>query len=671
MDGRGPYGLACRVCYKAKARCTKLKDGSGCQRCWRLGKECLPSDSIRRRNMANFQLTQFEHLEGRLNDLTRLLEAMRQGGLPPMSFPLQQQLQLQLQQQLQLPLSMSMPPPPPPGAVLPSHQTPPPPPSESGGTPEPQQGPEGIVGEQPSSPFPPRDEEDALAVFRNNMLHFCPFICLRPGLTAQDLKDKRPFLFKSILAVTARSVNEKIDRAKDLKMQIAYEMIVDHNSSVDLLLGLMVYICWGNDQYIHKKLTLSRLMELALSLAHELRLDSPPAVGTHMFHDLGGQHLLPLRPTYVSETMEGKRAALGCFLLASSISIFYRTMNWMPWTSQLQKFLEILEKSPEWAGDMTLTTHVRLQLLVQQVKEAREQHPGQPCIPFFVKSFLLQLDKLRSSISPELEKKALIIAHVHYVELSIYETAFSAYVNPHSSDDDDEDPHPIGPDAIDCMSQSLLAIQSWIAAYVKISTEDHVGITIMTWSQMGLALVTLFRLTTHPAPDWDKGTVHKQGDVVKAIGTICNRIERVAPVGNKVFPDDVWERIGMLAFAIRSWIYSQLETKEVRGPAGEAAVKAAVRGQAPESLGSQPIEAPTPPPAEEPVEPVAQTPAPACVPMDHAASTQGWVPTVSAWDPNLGSLQPIQPLEYPMQYGYTPWPSMAVPMGTHPGGMQY
>ena len=73
-----PYGKACIGCSKAKCRCLSRVDGSSCERCHRLGKDCQPSQVVRRR-LARKPAHKTAQLEEKLNDLVTLLKSRAAG----------------------------------------------------------------------------------------------------------------------------------------------------------------------------------------------------------------------------------------------------------------------------------------------------------------------------------------------------------------------------------------------------------------------------------------------------------------------------------------------------------------------------------------------------------------------------------------------------------------
>ncbi|KAL4925325.1 uncharacterized protein BDV17DRAFT_186576 [Aspergillus undulatus] len=468
-----------------------------------------------------------------------------------------QQHPMQMQMQMQMPLPMMMPPP---TAMLPS-STPNPTPSPSQPSeplfPPPQDSPATINDDKLK--LPERDGDEALADFRQRFVQFCPFVYLPPDMSADQLKQKKPFLFEAILAVTARGMKEKQARAKHIKLLAANEILILNRSNLDLLIGLLTYVAWGNDHRVNTMNTMPRLMHLALSVMDALHLHKAVPLGSHMMSELGGGDLWPKIARLGNQGyLEDKRALLGCFLLNSFCSIYFSELSPMSWTPEMADALRTLEENPQWYGDVTLVAHVRMQNLVQKVRQARDEQETGLSIPFFTKTFSSQLKTLQQSFPPDIQKEEHIIAHKHYVELIIHETAHTADTRPLSRDSTPGDGKPIGVEAVECMWHALLAIRSWLTSYDKITPGDHVGFTVMTWGQMSLALVTLHRLSTHPAPDWDKEAARKTVNVVDAINLIRDRIKQIIPSSDEGLPDDFWQQVGWQTDVIRDWIVKNL-----------------------------------------------------------------------------------------------------------------
>jgi hypothetical protein len=91
----------------------------------------------------------------------------------------------------------------------------------------------------------PHQAENCLAYFRSHMLTLFPFVYLSPDMTARQLREWYPFLWVNIMAVTAKHVTgQEFPITASIKQFVAHKVVVDNDANLDLLLGLLVFICW-------------------------------------------------------------------------------------------------------------------------------------------------------------------------------------------------------------------------------------------------------------------------------------------------------------------------------------------------------------------------------------------------------------------------------------------
>ncbi|KAL4778867.1 hypothetical protein BJX76DRAFT_352271 [Aspergillus varians] len=462
IEGRGPYGRPCKSCVKAKSKCVAQVDGDGCQRCHRLNKQCTPPGSPRKRSAQAIESSRIVQLESKLDSLTTLFHSIYQPqALPTGLFPPSTGL-------YQPPGFSQMPP-----ELLsapPALDTP--------------------ISQAASLTPVSRDLEEALALFCSTFLCFCPFFYLPPGLSAQELRQERPFLLRVIMAVTARSMQERARRGRNIKTIIGNAAIVENQSDIDLLLGILTYVAWCNDVFHIRSSTLPRLMQITMSIVYALHLNEPALTYTHLFIKLG--HSLE----------KGRAGMIRCFL---RVLMYFLETDPMRWTPQMEQYIHTIEASDKQSGDSALATHVRLQ---------RFETP--PPISVFLTSVFSQCE------DP-------ILAHVHYAELSIFEIAHSAaHCFPPSPTPTGIPASPLGPDAIDCM-----------------------------WNPLAQSLVTLYRLSMHPAPDWNRSTARKTIDIIQLFDRVCQCLEYVSLPSVDSQPDDCWAWVAVLGRTSRSWVLAR------------------------------------------------------------------------------------------------------------------
>ncbi|KAL2847124.1 hypothetical protein BJX68DRAFT_240246 [Aspergillus pseudodeflectus] len=550
MDGRGPYGLACSNCFKAKCKCVGRPDG-GCERCHRLKKQCSPSDSVRRRNSSRTQSMRLAQLESKYESLLALIQSRMPppgAAAGPAGAPATPQTTLASSALMQH------------GHPSPSETLMPP--------------PSGLPSAYPLPPDDLRNPDEVLALFRDHMLRFCPFIYLPPTVSAQYLQTERPFLWQAICAVTTRSFSEKRVRAHQFKTILAQATVVENRSSIDLLLGVLTYAAWSYDQFLHMSPTISRLMEIALSIAYDMHLNKRMPPDSHVITLLGGRTIRTGLENPDHRSMEEQRGALGCFLLCSIYSTYFTQMDPMRWTSQMEGYLKNIEANPEHPNDQSLTLLVRLQLLGQRATQARDEHQGPFPIAMFLNSWRAQLDTLRNSLPVVHPNKDLLILHFHYIELGIHTSAF---VPQGSLDTPTTSPTPATPagatttppsiqttaasswEKIECMRGTLSSIQSWVETFYRLPPTDYPHTPMVLWTQFARALVNLYRLSTYTDPQWNPEVVTQTISLLEIVESVGLRVDQVAEAALRTGERDYfWGRVAGLSQLIRAWLREQL-----------------------------------------------------------------------------------------------------------------
>ncbi len=273
--------------------------------------------------------------------------------------------------------------------------------------------------------MPPASASTCIDAFRRHKLHHCPFVHLPAQLTAEQLRQDRPFLFRAIVCVMSSSTAEKRTRALELKRVLFETVFLQHSSQqphqlrrkLDLLLGLLIYIAWGWD-HIHSGGSLSRLMMVAVSLAGEMCLAKvvpEPTIGLFDpkgFEDWHAGTTRRIELTDAQFLLERQRAVLGCFVLGSAVSAYFSEVDAPRWSPQMEECLSavsISSTSTEYMSDGTLAFQVRLQLLAMKAAQTCElfQLPDQPPVATlpgpalqYIKTLMVQLQDLRASIPP-------------------------------------------------------------------------------------------------------------------------------------------------------------------------------------------------------------------------------------------------------------------------------
>jgi hypothetical protein len=88
----------------------------------------------------------------------------------------------------------------------------------------------------------PEEAEQCLETFRDTILPFAPLYHVTES--AQQLSQKKPYLWLAILATTVKSVRRQVLLSDKFRQIITERVILGTDRSLDLLLGLLVHVAW-------------------------------------------------------------------------------------------------------------------------------------------------------------------------------------------------------------------------------------------------------------------------------------------------------------------------------------------------------------------------------------------------------------------------------------------
>jgi hypothetical protein len=92
---------------------------------------------------------------------------------------------------------------------------------------------------------PSVDEGNALLeIFRNHTSSYFPFISVPKSMSAQELRQERPFLYLSILAITSTDYSKQMEFGKLIVKQMFERIFVNGERNLDLLLGVITSAAW-------------------------------------------------------------------------------------------------------------------------------------------------------------------------------------------------------------------------------------------------------------------------------------------------------------------------------------------------------------------------------------------------------------------------------------------
>jgi hypothetical protein len=96
----------------------------------------------------------------------------------------------------------------------------------------------------PNTPDSRLEAEECLRVFRAQYLPTFPCVYIPPSVTAEQLREEGPMLWLSIMVVTCQSPSRQVVLGDTLQRIVAQKVVIEHEKSMDILLGLIVFLGW-------------------------------------------------------------------------------------------------------------------------------------------------------------------------------------------------------------------------------------------------------------------------------------------------------------------------------------------------------------------------------------------------------------------------------------------
>ncbi|KAJ5095926.1 hypothetical protein NUU61_005282 [Penicillium alfredii] len=482
-----PYGQACINCSRAKCKCILFSLGEGCERCTRLGKECRPSPTVRKRNKGSSSLRLTE-VESKLDSLLSALQKTTGSSGVAYTSP------------------------------------------DSGLASESDNSPQCHATETPSAAIPPVIQnsptkmlflapgpsgvaDKLLHQFRTENVNYLPFIYIPPHTTSQELARDKPFFWACLTAVLAPNLTERELLFTKIKDTIHQKLLIDTDPSLEILLGIMTFISWKT---YSPKPFINFYSHLLMGLVSDLGINKAASKEQPIMQGFqraaGGK-----TETVTSRTLKERRAVLGCFLITSSVASSLGKGDALRWTPHMEENLEILADTKECAEDEILVSLVRIQLVVDKVHHLRrdEDHSSTPVVMGLLKS---QLNSAKSQIPLHLTHNSVIQLYHANAELVIHEIYIKTPTISHCSD-------PQGPKSLQI---SLQATKSWLDVWLAIPPEHYMAVSFTILFQFCRALINLYKLSTLDDPAWDKAAVQNTANLLHYLDTLHLNFQRAS-----------------------------------------------------------------------------------------------------------------------------------------------
>lgn len=190
------------------------------------------------------------------------------------------------------------------------------------------------------------------------MADFFPFVTLPKDVPCRDLVIQRPVLTLAVItAATSESISLQMTLSREFRKVIMVK-IMNGQKDLDVLQGILVFLAWHHHYMDAQSVSIPMLLQLAIGMAHDLGLDN-----------ISHATRSPLFKGDPRER-EAKRAYLGCYYLAASLSSLEpgKTRP-ISYTSNLRRYAADLATAWDHKSDAVLPVLIDMCQFTEDVEE--------------------------------------------------------------------------------------------------------------------------------------------------------------------------------------------------------------------------------------------------------------------------------------------------------------
>ncbi|KAI1608581.1 hypothetical protein EDD36DRAFT_103945 [Exophiala viscosa] len=196
----------------------------------------------------------------------------------------------------------------------------------------------------------------AFDCYRSEMSHYFPFVVFPAISDANKVRERQPLLFFSIVIValgTSRGPTS-LELWDMLTKELALRIIFRGERSLELVQTLLVHVTWWHRTKEMRELNFNQICHMACTMAVDIGL------GRRSHKSASSKGI----EAHELESLAGRRAWLGCYYMATSMSMSLRHPNFVRWSIYIEECLDVLSSTPSilpsdpWLCDLIRIQHI-------------------------------------------------------------------------------------------------------------------------------------------------------------------------------------------------------------------------------------------------------------------------------------------------------------------------
>ncbi|KAL8755297.1 MAG: hypothetical protein Q9199_003737 [Rusavskia elegans] len=367
--------------------------------------------------------------------------------------------------------------------------------------------------------------------YTRDMAKHMPLVVFAADTPAGAIRKHRPILFLAILSVASGQEHPDIQRilAKEIMRTFADRIVYRGEKSLELIQALQVLTIWywpeeNRDAQTYQLIHMAAVMAIDLGLGRRAKGSREP------YHAIWKDQPRQKSSAQASETLELRRAWLGCYLLCANAAMGLRRTNLIRWSSHMDDCLDFLNTSSEaLPSDSVLVEWVRLQRLADEVgnqisvDESSSLGISDVKTQYALKGFERQMKDWEKQASKQVTSPSLTF-NFHVANLYMHEFAMhldQALEFPGSSHQREAQdgksmarPEVLTTAHIGALTTCLTSIHGLFDTFLHSTTEDVRTVPVFYFVRIAYATVLLIKLyLAASAPESELGKVISSNDL--------------------------------------------------------------------------------------------------------------------------------------------------------------
>ncbi|TXC08978.1 hypothetical protein FocTR4_00005551 [Fusarium oxysporum f. sp. cubense] len=359
----------------------------------------------------------------------------------------------------------------------------------------------------------PREAELLLNGYRT--IHSClfPFVCVPGHMTALELREHRPFLWKAVMMVGLfLDGARQVKLGQELLAEIGRAAVVDGLNSLDLLQSLQMLVAWFH--YALKGSQVTNLLFLARAICVNLRFTEDTS----------------LQGEESDRNLDHMRVYAGTYYLNTLVFTANKRPDVLMNTSHLEMCCRVLERTMQHPSDEYLIKLVRIQQLAQSISvtmsaENLTQTASKLPLTVVVQSFEEQLQLYKDNLGPRFADNGIYVTpfrsssahhgldnlktHVNVAEVLLYEIAVS---DQHSA----ASYLPLT-DRLQLLWACVRSLKTFFDIRFDHREMERPRFLCMSASELVYTIIVGIKVVTLQLPGWNLAQIHAELDMVEVM----------------------------------------------------------------------------------------------------------------------------------------------------------